>query len=144
VAGTDGSPGSAAALRWALAEARRRGARLDVVHVWHYPWVVVAAGAAAAAVGREEYEAEGRRVLEQATAALEAERGDVEIHPMLGSGSVADVLVRAAGDADLLVVGSRGRGGFTGLLLGSVSLQVAHHAPCAVVIVREGSEGTSS
>jgi nucleotide-binding universal stress UspA family protein len=135
VAGTDGSAGSQAALRWALGEARLRKARLEVVHVWHYPWVVVAAGAAAAGVGREEYEAEGRRVLEQSIAELAAEFGDVEVHPRLGTGNAAEVLVRAAAEADLLVIGSRGRGGFTGLLLGSVSLQCAHHATCPVAIV---------
>ena len=144
MAGTDGSAGSQAALRWALAQARVRGARLDVVHVWHYPWVVVAAGAAGAGVGREEYEAEGRRVLEQSIAELAAARGDVEIHGRLGTGNAAEVLVRAAADADLLVVGSRGRGGFKGLLLGSVSLQCAHHATCPVVIVPGEQQHTTA
>jgi nucleotide-binding universal stress UspA family protein len=131
--GIDGSAGSGAALQWALDEARARGARLDIVHVWHYPWVVTAAGAAAAGVGRDEYEAEGRRLLEQETDTLTAD--DVEIHRRLGNGNAADVLLRAADGADLLVVGSRGRGGFAGLLLGSVSQQCAQHAPCPVVII---------
>jgi nucleotide-binding universal stress UspA family protein len=120
-------------LQWALHEARALGARLDVVHIWQYPWVVAAAGAATAEVGREEFEAEGRRLLEQETDALAAD--DVEIHRRLGTGNAADLLLRAAEGADLLVVGSRGRGGFRGLLLGSVSQQCAQHAPCPVVII---------
>ena len=135
VVGIDGSAGSQAALRWALNEARALDARLDAVHVWHYPWVVAASGAAAAGVGQEEFEAEGRRVLEQAIGELGAEADDVEVHRQLGTGNAVDVLLRAADGADLLVVGSRGRGGFAGLLLGSVSQQCAQHAPCPVVIV---------
>jgi nucleotide-binding universal stress UspA family protein len=133
VVGIDGSEGSKAALRWARNEARALAARLDVVHVWQYPWVVTASGAAATGVGRDEFEAEGRRLLEQETDELET--GDVEIHRRLGTGNAAEVLLRAADGADLLVVGSRGRGGFAGLLLGSVSQQCAQHAPCPVVIV---------
>jgi nucleotide-binding universal stress UspA family protein len=120
---------------WALDEAARRRARLDVVHAWNYPWVVSASGAASAGVGREEYAAAARRVLADATEGLPIGPDAVDSHRILGEGPAAEVLLRAAERADLLVVGSRGRGGFAGLLLGSVSQQCAQHAPCPVVIV---------
>jgi nucleotide-binding universal stress UspA family protein len=135
VVGVDGSAGSRSALEWAAEEARTRKARLDVVHVWNYPWVVVAAGAAAAGVGEEEYEAGGRDVLERSIADVRPALEGVDVHPRLGSGDAAEVLLQAAAGADLVVVGSRGHGGFTALLLGSVGLHCAQHAPCPVVIV---------
>jgi nucleotide-binding universal stress UspA family protein len=76
-------------------------------------------------------------VLEEALGKAIGDRDPgVTIEREVVEGSPADVLLRAAADADLLVVGSHGRGGFAGLLLGSVSQQCAHHAPCPVVIVR--------
>ncbi len=68
-----------------------------------------------------------------------ADAGGVEIEKKVVEGEPAPALLEAARDASMLVVGSRGLGGFSGLLLGSVSQQCAHHATCALVIVREGS-----
>ncbi len=73
------------------------------------------------------------RILDEAiTEAL----GAVDVERVVTEGSAGEVLVQASGDADLVVVGSRGRGGLRGALLGSVSSHVAQHAPCPVVIVR--------
>ena len=138
VVGIDGSPESKEALRWALAEAKLRGARLRVVHTWVVPYIAAGPGLDpvldAGMIENAERLAEDlvRGELDEVaaeTAGLDIERAVVE-------GTPAAVLLEAAQGADLLVVGSRGRGGFAGLLLGSVSQQCAHHAPCPVVIVR--------
>jgi nucleotide-binding universal stress UspA family protein len=132
VVGVDGSSGSEAALRWAIDEAGRRGAYVEAVHVWHpayvggYPYTT-------AAFDPGELEASAKAILDEAIAALGAV--EIRVDPVVECGSAASALVERAKGADLLVVGSRGRGGFAGLLLGSVSQQVAHHAPCPVVIV---------
>ncbi len=72
-------------------------------------------------------------------AAKRAREAGVEAETSVVQGQAAEALVGAGADADLLVVGSRGHGGFTSLLLGSVSAQCAHHSPCALVIVRPSS-----
>ena len=132
VVGTDGSPGSQRALEWAVEEARRRQARLAVVHIWDAPfeptWGTMGVDIAA-------YEEHASETLDDAVADCRAAEPGVEIEPRLVRGPAATTLVELAKDADLLVVGSRGRGGFAGLLLGSVSQQVAQHATCPVVIV---------
>jgi nucleotide-binding universal stress UspA family protein len=139
VVGVDGSNGARAALAWALDEARLRGASVDVVHAWHAPAAVVPGPYGASptvdddATGRVRSAEE--QVLEQQLQA--ANTDGVEIEPLLPSASPVDALLDIARGADLLVVGTRGRGGFSGLLLGSVSQQVSHHAPCPVVIVPE-------
>jgi len=140
VVGVDGSEGSLAALRWALEEARLRGANLDVVHAWQYPYVGELAGMAAYAVDRDELEGAARDVLRGSIE--HAGSTTVRVEPILAYGAAASVLLDAAKGADLLVVGSRGRGGFAGLLLGSVSQQCAHHASCPVVIVPAGGGRT--
>lgn len=131
VVGYDSSPGAHAALRWAAEEARLRGASLDVVHAWTY-YVVGATGLMP--VDPTDLEAAAGTVLDEALAELGTVRG-VEVNRRLTEGPAAQALLHAAEGADLLVVGSRGRGGFAGLLLGSVSQQVSHHARCPVVIV---------
>jgi nucleotide-binding universal stress UspA family protein len=126
VVGVDGSGPSKAALRWAVEEARLRGARVRAVHAWWiYPMFEP---------GADPTEA----VRAFVTETLDGQT-DVEVTPVAVQGEQASVaLVDAAEDADLLVVGARGAGGFVGLLLGSVSQQCTHHARCPVVIVRDG------
>jgi nucleotide-binding universal stress UspA family protein len=137
VAGFDGSPGGEAALRVALREAKLRQARLLVVGAWQVPAYYY--GSAAAPSARAALAEEARRELttriEEAVAALRDEAGDVAIETRLAEGGAASVLTKEAAGADLLVVGSRGLGGFRELLLGSVSHQCAQHASCPVLIV---------
>ena len=133
VVGIDGSDGSLRALRWAAEEARLRGARLRVVLAWSY----------LDQPGKGEFdpsygEDDARRTVDEAVAALGADGEGIDIEPVVVNDLPARGLLEAAGpDPDLLVVGARGRGGFKGLLLGSVSQQVAQHASCPVVIVPE-------
>lgn len=143
VVGVDGSTSAQAALRFALAEARRRGATLRAVAAWHLP--VAAYGGAFVPPDPElasELEPGVRRTLERALADAGDEAEGVEVEPVVREGAPARVLLEEAGEADLLVVGSRGLGGFRGLLLGSVSQQCSHHAPCPVVIVPHARELT--
>ena len=135
VVGVDGSAASAAALRWAVAEARLHGAKVRVVHAWHLPLLP---GGEASSVDPQYVELrrqDAEAVLAQALAQIGDEAG-IEVESAALEGRPASALVREAESADLLVVGSRGHGGFTGLLLGSVSQQCAQHAPCPVAIVR--------
>ncbi len=137
VVGVDGSDESKDALRWALDEARLRGCSLRAVHAWLYPMVYGPGMAPPAfALPVEALRDEAKRVLEAAVEEVVPDEAGVELHQIVAEGPEASVLIDAAQDADLLVVGSRGRGGFTGLLLGSVSQQCASHARCPVVIVR--------
>jgi nucleotide-binding universal stress UspA family protein len=130
VVGVDGSEGSARALRWAADEARLRGARLEIVHAWAVPFM----GEVPTTPDLDaELEAGARTTLEEAMAAVDLQ--GLEVDGRIERGPAAVVLVELAKGADLLVMGSRGRGGFTGLLLGSVSQQCAHHASCPIVIV---------
>jgi nucleotide-binding universal stress UspA family protein len=131
VAGVDGSESSARALRWAIDDARTRGATVQAVHAWDVPYSL----SFAAAVDWAAFERAARQLLDQAIDTALGDTTDVPVDRVLASGSAADVLLGAAKGADLVVAGSRGVGGFRGLLLGSVSQQVAHHASCPVVVV---------
>ena len=129
VVGVDGSTSSRGALRWAAAQAALASAELEVVIGWSYPMSYgfpVIADVDWAADARTTVEAELTDVL-----------GDQQVTVRVLEGHPARVLLDASRDADLLVVGSRGHGGFTGLLLGSVSEYVVTHASCPVVVVRE-------
>jgi nucleotide-binding universal stress UspA family protein len=142
VVGVDGSDGAAEALRWALGEARLRGADVRVVHAWSVPLVLSIPSADAFGVPepagsmdqvRTALQKEAGNVLKASLEGIEAD--DVRIESAVVEGKAAQVLIEAARNAHLLVVGTRGLGGFTGLLLGSVSQQCTHHAPCPVVVV---------
>jgi nucleotide-binding universal stress UspA family protein len=139
VVGVDQSAGAKAALRYAVDEARLRHATLRAVHAWQF-------GSIGASGIEGAYPILGGDLKERrdaAEAALVAtlrevipEPGEVKIDQRVVEGRPAAVLVEESRGADLLVVGSRGHGGFAELLLGSVSHQCANHAQCPVLIVR--------
>lgn len=135
VVGVDGSEHSKAALRWAVQEAALRGAGVRAVHAWQvYP--ALYPGTHITATDFDEVRAQAGSFVEDFVAEVVPEHEGVEIEAVAVQGeSVAPALVDAAADAELLVVGSRGLGGFRGLLLGSVSQQCVHHATCPVVVL---------
>jgi nucleotide-binding universal stress UspA family protein len=143
IVGVDGSDGARVALEWAVREARLRGTRLVAVHTWQMPVGAGAADSFGMGAGAfdpsleadlmERVEAGAKQLLEREIAAVDT--SGIEVERLVEARNAADALLDAARDADLLVVGTRGRGGFKGLLLGSVSQQASHHAPCPVVIV---------
>jgi nucleotide-binding universal stress UspA family protein len=137
VVGYDGSQGAEAALHVALEEARRRSATLRVVGAWHPPAPLVGSTAAPSSSARlgEEIRVALTQAVDAAAAALREHGADVEIEAVVVEGQAVSVLTGEAAGADLLVVGSRGLGGFRELLLGSVSHQCAQHAACPVLIV---------
>jgi len=148
VVGVDGSVGSQAALAWALAEARLRNAKLRVVHAYQVPALTFGdvgmgiPGTGAQAAFAEDVERVRSASEEQAKSLVESSlrdtvaeaANDLQIELDAVEGPAAEVLIEAGRGADLLVVGSRGHGGFVGLLLGSVSQKCAQHPPCPVLI----------
>lgn len=145
VVGVDGSASARAALRFALVEARLRGDAVRAVAAWHVP--IAAYGGALVPPDPAlvaDLEPQTRRTLDRALAEVADEAAGLELEPVVREGLPARVLLEEAEGADLLVVGSRGLGGFRGLLLGSVSQQCAHHAPCPVVIVPHERELSST
>lgn len=137
VVGADGSPSSRAAFRWAVQQAELTGATVHAVIAWQYP---VATGgyawAPVAVLDSTDLQEAAEKVLADEIGEVVGARSDVRVRPEAIEGSPAQVLLSAAEGADLLVVGSRGHGGFAGALLGSVSQHCVHHAKCPVVIIR--------
>lgn len=139
VVGVDGSDSSKAALRWAIRQAKLTGSTVDAVAAWHYPstygWAPIADGAV-------DIEGEAKKALTEALNEVSGLDPEVPVRPQVIEGHPAEVLLRAARGADLLVVGSRGHGGFASALLGSVSQNCVLHAHCPVLVLRDGHEGT--
>ncbi|MFH0518473.1 universal stress protein [Streptomyces sp. M41] len=125
VLGVDGSPVGEAAVEFAFAEAALRKAEILAVHAWQPDYVPPGTGVETA-----------ERLLAQALAGFAERYPDVVVRQEVLSGEVRETLVEASRNAQLMVVGARGRGGFAGLLLGSVSQAVLHHAHCPVTVVR--------
>jgi nucleotide-binding universal stress UspA family protein len=142
VVGVDGSDSSRAALVWALAEARLRGSTLRAVHAWmipamgsgEAPWAMMPPDSYVD-VSADQIEQATHEALDREIAALEGS-ADVAVERYVEEGPAADVIVDASEDAELAVVGSRGRGAIKTLVLGSTSQHVIQHAACPVVVVR--------
>lgn len=135
VVGIDGSPASGVALRWAIDEARSHGAALEAVYAWHDVYIGGEYPMASTLMLPTLYQDAAEKLLDTLVEA-EDQTGLVSpITRLLVRDSAAHAILEAAKGADLIVVGSRGRGGFSGLLLGSVSQQVVHHATCPVVVI---------
>lgn len=133
IVGIDGSTASRTALDWAAQEAARTGARLRVLLAYHWRWP----GPVVATERLEQFAREQAEVVvDDAVADTRAGHPGLEVTGSAVLGTAADVLISAARTASLVVVGSRGHHGFTGALLGSVSSQVATHAPGSVAVVR--------
>jgi nucleotide-binding universal stress UspA family protein len=135
VVGVDGSTGATAALEWAIAEARLRRTTVHAVSAYHEPWSL--SGGAVTSPGalielREGLAANAGQILEEARRSAP---DDVPVSVEAAYSPAGQALVAAAADADLLVVGSRGRGGFKSLVLGSVSEYCAAHVGGTVVVV---------
>jgi nucleotide-binding universal stress UspA family protein len=136
VVGVDGSVASDAALRFAADEAHSHRCRLVAVHSWSMPVIMGSPYAAMPPIDPGELESAAKEVLARALArVLDDPQLDVPVEEVIVNGHAAETLLKRAAGARELVVGSRGRGGFAGVLLGSVSQHCAHHAPCPLVIV---------
>ncbi|MFC5220306.1 universal stress protein [Streptomyces coerulescens] len=140
VVGVDGSDSSKRALRWAVRQAELTGGAVEAVTAWDIPqfhgslaWLPPSSSDEGA------LEARARQELEAAVEDVVGSRPPVEVRTAVRYGTPASVLLNAAHGASLLVVGSRGLGGFSGLLLGSVAQHCAQHAACPVVVFREGT-----
>ncbi|GHF99322.1 universal stress protein [Streptomyces albogriseolus] len=138
VVGVDGSPSSREALRWAARQAALTGGTVRALTSWDYPQYHGALGWLPPSSGDEEaLETRAREDLTRCVEETLGARPPADVRTEVHYGTPASVLLRAARDASLLVVGSRGLGGFAGLLLGSVAQHCVQHAACPVVVVRE-------
>lgn len=141
VVGVDGSAGSRRALEWAIDEARRRHATVQVVMAWEDPYEGASMVPTSWTVDPPALEKARREELDEILDSTDARGLPAPIEPIVSRGRAARTLLDIARKADLLVVGTRGLGEFAGLLPGSVSSQVAHHPPCPVVVVPPPADG---
>lgn len=132
VAGVDGSDESERAVRWAAEYVQRSGGIVHAIMVWHQP---VQFGYRLPTPD-QELEERARKLLDKVTNSVRADFPEVDIRDRLLRGHVVDELVGLSPQADLMVVGNKGHGAFTGMMVGSVALKLVHHARCPVLVVR--------
>ena len=139
VVGTDGSASSLDAVAAAAQEAAWRNARLRVVHAFGWPEAHFPLGRTPLASGERDMHALADPLLARAVERARTAAPEVTVSQQVITGDALQVLVDQSRDADLVVVGSRGTGAFTGLLLGSTSVGLAAHARCPVLVLRKGT-----
>lgn len=130
--GVDGSQESHNALRWAAEYVNSLGGIVHAVTVWHQP---VQFGYRLATPD-SELEAHARKLLDEATESVKDDFPKVDLRSRLIRGHVVDELVGLSSQTSLMVLGNKGHGAFTGMMVGSVALKVVHHARCPVLVVR--------
>jgi nucleotide-binding universal stress UspA family protein len=130
VVGVDGSPHGDAALRWSLDQAEARDGEVTAVYSWQVPFVSIPG-----AFDRDELETAAKQFLIDKLSSI-APSPPVPLRPLVAEGDPAESLITAADGADLLVVGTRGRSPFAGLVLGSVSQRCAAAANCPVLLIK--------
>jgi nucleotide-binding universal stress UspA family protein len=144
VVGDDGSPAAEAALRYALDEARRRNTALHVIEAWRIASAMTLSASAAGYVpALAELEADTLKDLKERVHRILGEPKDVKVHIHAVYASAARALIIASESAEVVVVGSRGLGGFTSLLLGSVADQCTRHCASPVIVVRQPEPATA-
>ncbi len=136
VVGIDGSAESIAALGWAKQYAAATGAKVTAVHAWHYPAAFGQPEGKLPPSVAAEIEERMREELAEAVAQVYPDPAGGQVDMLLRYGHPVQVLIDESKDADLLVVGHRGHGAFTGMLVGSVSIHCVSNAACPVVVVR--------
>lgn len=135
VVGVDGSENSKAALEFAAKEAGLRNAKLRVVSAWQFPNLLLAEAAVVDPDLQKGFKQAAQDIANEACKEAQMIARHVPCEIKVIEGQAAEAILSQSKDAAMIVVGSRGHGGFTGLLLGSVSQQVVHHAKCPVVVV---------
>ncbi|HVE95448.1 MAG TPA: universal stress protein, partial [Pseudonocardiaceae bacterium] len=136
VVGVDGSEVSLEAVEWAAAEAAARHRRLRVVHAFIWPLLRVPVGPSTYGQVDGGLQAAAQRILDKALLRAKETAPGIDVSTVMPVGAPVPVLLSEIEDAPLVVLGSRGLGGFSGLLVGSTGVQVATHAPCPVIVVR--------
>lgn len=144
VVGVDGSRGSRAALKWALADAACHGNVVLAVSAYQLPSIGAGYYGPALDTDRIEELVEGcRAMIDAEVSEFAPAHPEVRVERKVVEGPAGEVLVEASQGATELVVGSRGHGGFIGLLVGSISQQCVTHASCPVVVVHASDKGES-
>ncbi|MFI6784610.1 universal stress protein [Micromonospora sp. NPDC050276] len=136
VVGTDGSAEADRAVRQAAVEASWRGLPLRVVHAFIWPLFNVPLGPPEAGPPEAGLANEANRIVQRAVDQARAQAPEIDVTGVVVDGAAAPVLIREGRTAEMIVVGNRGLGGFSGLLLGSVAVGVTPHAACPVLVVR--------
>ena len=142
VVGVDGSAPSKAALAWAVRQAQLTGAAVEAIIAWEYPATYGYAMPAAPEINYN-FEEIAAEVVANTIAEVCGQGEPVKITSRVVEGNAAQALLDASAGAELLVIGSRGHGGFVEALLGSVGQHCVHHATCPVVVIRDSATGAA-